>query len=458
MNWRKPLICGLLSLSGSNILSHLKQIKTYEFSTRAVINNRRQEKLHQVLLHAYHHVPYYHRILSDNGVVVEGRVCLEKFSNLPILTKDIIRQEGSALYSRDHQQRKCYLNTSGGSTGEPVTIVQDKHYDEWNIATKLYFNEMLGKEIGDAEIKLWGSVRDILAGSTSLKDRVINHLYNRKLVNCYHLGEKELYELIDLNNRFKPVAYWSYMEAALELARFLALKPRKFYAPRFIISTGGPLSEEVKTQIEAHVGCRVFDQYGSREVGGIACQCLQQQGLHTFPWWNLIEIIDENERPVENGTGRILVTTFENYSMPLIRYEIGDVATAGGYTCDCGRASFQLNRILGRTIGYFQKADGSRAHSHFIVQAMYYKDWIKRFQIIQDAIDHLLIRIECSENREMSTPDLDDITTKTRILMGKQCAVDFEFVESIKRSWSGKFMYTICKIDNGHSCGKSYEE
>ncbi len=446
MNWRRPLIHSLLYASGSKIPDNLKQIRKYEYAGREELDEMMRRKLERLLIHAYKNVPYYHEVLEQSGAMIHGKVNLERFSEIPILTKEIIRREGKNLYSRDYQSRRPYENTSGGSTGEPVRFIQDKEYDDWNIATKLYFNEVLGKELGQPEIKFWGSDRDILAGNLTVKDRLINVLYNRKFFNSYRLGEKEIKSLIGLNNRFKPKAYWAYMESAFELSNYLSRHELYFHPPEIVISTIGPLTDEVKGKIESNMSCKVYNQYGSREVGAISCQCKKQRSMHTFPWWNYVEILDERGKAVQNQEGRVIVTTFHNYSMPLIRYDIGDVAVAGGWGCDCGRNSMLLKKVVGRTLGYFKKADGSLAHSHFLVQALFFRGWIKRFLIIQDEIDHVLIKVQLNEDAEADNSDIEDITKKTKILMGESCQVDFDFVEEISRSASGKFVYTLCKV------------
>jgi phenylacetate-CoA ligase len=445
MNWRKPVIFSLLRLRGSHIPVYLEQMRRCESFSREGLETLRTDKLTCMLQHAYENVPYYHRILGEYDVVVDGRVRLENFTRLPLLTKDIMRREGTNLHAKDNDRRRTYPNTSGGSTGEPVEFVQDQRYDDWNNATKLYFNLVLGKAPGEPEIKFWGSDRDILAGNLAWKDRLINVLYNRRFFNSYRLGEQELQSLVDLNNRFRPAAYWSYMESALELARYLARRPQDFHSPRFVISTIGPLTEEVRSTIESQMRCPVYNQYGSREVGAIACQCKERKGLHAFPWWNHLEIVDDADQPLERGEGRVVVTTLENFSMPLIRYEIGDVAVAGGHGCPCGRQTFQIESVMGRTLGYFKKPDGSLAHSHFLVQALFFRDWVKRFQVVQDELDHVLIRVELA-GREAPQEDLEDVTRKTKVLMGSSCRVDFAFVDEIERSASGKYVYTLCKI------------
>jgi phenylacetate-CoA ligase len=243
MNWRKPVIYAMLYVGGSKIPQCLKTIKQLEFASREQIEEMTNEKLEKLLLHAYNNVPYYHRLLSECDVIRDGKVMLDNVSRIPVLTKEIIRAQGENLYSRDYKSRKPYDNTSGGSTGEPVRFIQDKEYDDWNIATKLYFNMVLGKDFGQPEIKFWGSDRDILAGNLTVKDRLINLLYNRKFFNSYRLGEKEIRELIDLNNRFRPRAYWAYMESALELSNYLSRHELYFHPPEIVVSTIGPLTD-----------------------------------------------------------------------------------------------------------------------------------------------------------------------------------------------------------------------
>lgn len=436
----------LLAASGSKIGPNLKKIWEFDSVSVDEIQRRSEQKLERLLLHAAEKVPYYRTLLHDCQVVVDDTVRLENFSSIPLLTKDIIRRQGKSLYADDYQHRSPFPNTSGGSTGEPVKFIQDKEYDDWNKATKIYFNAVLGKQLGDREIKFWGSDRDILEGTLGFKDNVINFLYNRKFFNSYQLNEQHLGDLIKLNNHFKPKAYWSYMESALELANYLSGSGVDFHSPGILISTIGPLTQEVKEKIESGMGCKVYNQYGSREVGVVACQCPEQKGLHTFPWWNHIEVIDPEGQPIKNESGRVIVTTLHNYSMPLIRYEIGDVAVMGDNDCSCGRKTVTLDSVIGRTLGYFRKDDGTLVHSHFIVQALFFHEWIQRFQVVQEQLNQIIIRIELKNGMVGNQADLLDIEKKTKVLMGNHCSVDIKFVDGIERSASGKFVYTVCKI------------
>jgi len=452
MNWRMPVIYALLYLTGSKIPANLRHIKSLEKMSYGELKLFQEDKLKKLLLHSYKNVPYYHRILREQDVIDEKEeINLDNFDRIPILTKDIIKREGENLYSKDYKKRKFYENTSGGSTGEPVKFIQDKYYDDWNIATKIYFNQILGKEIGEKEIKFWGSDRDIIMGNLKLKDRLMNYLYNRKFFNSYNLNEKTIDELIKLNNGFKPSCYWSYVDAAFEFSKIVLNKNIELFRPKFIITTIGPLFDDIRNVIEDAFKCPVYNQYGSREVGVIACQCKEKKHLHTFPWFNFVEVVDENNGSVgQGGEGKIVVTTLTNYSMPLIRYDIGDVAISAGFEkCNCGRNFFSLENVLGRTLGYFKKADGSLVHSHFIVQSIFFKDWIKRFQIIQKDFDLILLNIELRGGVDAAEHggDVGKIEERIKLSMGEDVRVEFGFVGEIEPSKSGKYLYTICEVE-----------
>lgn len=440
MNWRKPVIYLLLYISGSKIPKNLKEIERVEKFSEEQKKEYQIKKLKKLLIHAYKNVPYYKKVLKEAGVIKKNEVNLDNFNKIPILTKDIIRKEGENLYSKDHKERKFYKNTSGGSTGEPVEFLQDKYYDDWNFATKIYYNKILGKDLGEAEIKLWGCDTDIIYGGLDLKERIMNFLFNRKFFNCYKFGENDIKKLLELNNSFNPKSYWSYMEASVELAKYLSKNPVKFKSPKYIISTIGPLTEESRQLIKDNLKCKVYNQYGSREVSWIAAE--KEREMEVFFWSNLLEIKNKNQN-INKKEGSILVTNLNNFSMPLIRYEIGDVAEKGSSFFKEGEIEsfFSIKNVLGRTLGFFKKKDDSLVHSHFFVQQFFYRKWIDKFQIIQRDYELIECLIQGRENKKEMV-EMEKLFEK---LIGK-CEIKWKFVEEIKPMKNGKYLYTISKV------------
>ncbi len=440
INWRKPLILAGLTLSGSKIPRYLKEIERVSQLPRDEIVTYQKGELEKLLLHASEHVPYYHRVLPEAGVISNGKVHLENFSEIPVLTKDIIRKEGANLYSDDRVRRRYYHNTSGGSTGEPVAFIQDKEYNEWNIATKLFYNKMLGKELGDCEYKIWGSERDIFSGTIGFQNKLINLVYNRHFFNSYLITDAKLRELVVRWNEIKPRYVWSYVDSAFELAKFVAKTGCHLCPPERIIVTTGVLTEDTRTFIEKELDTKVYNQYGSREVGPIACECPKQSGLHAFDFFQFIELT--NLDPM--GHGNVTITNLRNYSMPLIRYEIEDTAKISGQLCPCGMQLSLIDSISGRTFNHFLLEDGTRVHGQYFVALFFFKDWVKKFQIIQQSYDKILCRVVTKDC--INESDIEDIKSKIRLVMGSNCEIEFDFVDEILPAKSGKYIYTICEV------------
>lgn len=370
--------------------------------------------------------------------MVNGKVRLENFQRIPVLTKEIIRKESKRLCSKDYKQRKPYENTSGGSTGEPVRFMQDLHYEQWNTANKLNFFSKLGKDTGEKEIKLWGSDRDILEGTAGIREKLISFLYNRTFLNTFDLTKNNFASYIKCIHDCKPVAIWAYYDSMQEIARYINKNNLKVHNPKVIVTTIGKLTEEMFEEIKtAFPRSKVVEQYGSREVGAIAVQYEEKGNLFLFPWSHHLEIIDENNTRIFNKEGRVCITPLENYTMPLIRYEIGDMGTENSFG---GKESFSLREISGRIFAHFIKEDGTLVHAQFFVTLMFYRDWVEKFEFIQRSVNDIQIRVKVKS--EIKKDDLLDIEEKIKRVMGENCTVNWDIVEQIQPAQSGKYLYT----------------
>ena len=453
MNWRKPVIYALLHLTGSKIPANLKCIKSLERLSQEELKIFQDNKLKELLLHSYKNVPYYHRILRDSDVIDENEnINLDNFDRIPILTKDIIRREGENLYSKDYQKRKYYTNTSGGSTGEPVKFIQDKYYDDWNIATKIYFKKFVEQDVGDKELRLWGSERDILEGKEKLSIRLRNWLYNRKELNSFKMSEKDVFEFVDKWNEFKPRWVEAYVQSVYEFGKFIRENDLNIYSPKGVLTSAGTLYPEMRGSIGDVFQCKVFNRYGSREVGGVACNCEKSDELHVAVWRSYIEILDANLNPIKTGEiGKIYITTLDNYSMPLIRYDIGDIAVRSeNEQCSCGRGMPLIKKIEGREISVFKTKEGKIVPGEFFIHfigVVFNKGFISKFQVIQK--DYYLIKIKVVILDKIGFENgKNEIINSIKKVMGQDCKVEFEFVDVIEPLESGKYLYTMSEIND----------
>jgi len=443
MNWRKPVITGLLKLSGSNIINNLNYAKSIQGLNSEQIKQVQSERLSGLLEYAAHHVPYYRDVCQKSEVIKDGKILLENFAKLPTLTKEIIRNNINSLQSDEKAKFKCYKNASGGSTGMPVELIQDKSYSDWNISNKLYYSYAVGKDIGEKELKLWGSEKDIFEGTIGLKSRLQNFVYNRHFLNSFRTSEKDLEDFVNEINLFRPKHIWAYVDSMYELAKYIEKKKLTVHSPNSIVLTAGTMYEAVREKIEKVMQpAVVYNQYGSREVGDIACECKARQGLHIFPHTHYLEVLNEKQEAVPPGEmGELVITLLTNFSMPLIRFRIGDTGILAERECSCGCKFPLLKKVSGRVTDHFTTGDGTLVHGEYFTHLFYHKNWIRKFQVVQKKKD--LIDISIVLEKEKSERDLKDIEEKIKIVMGKTCKVGFNFVEEILPSKSGKYLYTI---------------
>ena len=91
--------------------------------------------------------------------------------------------------------------------------------------------------------------------------------------------------------------------------------------------------------------------YAATELGGarIAIEC-QHGNLHCWPDHTLVEILDRNNNHCQPGEiGRVVVTNIINSLMPLIRYEIGDLASWSVQECSCSLSHWPIIHFHGRS-------------------------------------------------------------------------------------------------------------
>ena len=124
-------------------------------------------------------------------------------------------------------------------------------------------------------------------------------------------------------------------------------------------------------QKEAFVaqGIDAFQSYGTADVGAIAFECAQKEGMHIASGL-LLEIVDVNSGlAVDDGeTGEIVVTLFDQ-TYPLIRFGTGDLSKIMLEPCSCGLNAPRIAGWLGRT-GDAVKVRGMFVHPRQITDAL----------------------------------------------------------------------------------------
>ncbi len=430
----------LLKNASKDTYLALEDIKDKSKMSQDKLKEYADEKLKKLLMHAYNNVPYYTKVLKNAKVIDENNnVVLDNFDKIPILTKEILREEYENLKAKNLSEMKWYFNTSGGSSGEPARFIQSNIYSTYNVANKIFYKINIGAHIGGRELRLWGSERDILEGKEDPKILIRNKLYNRKEINMFKLYYPEIPIHLETWDKFKPEWVEGYVHVMIEFAKYALENKIKVHAPLGILCTAGTLDYNMRKTIEKAFNTKVYNRYGSREVGDIACEDNTNKGLRISVWNQKVEILDEKMKPT-NEMGKVFITNLNNYAMPLIRYEIGDMAFKGD-NWD------YIKNVSGRITSIFKTKDGGFFDGCYFRTILSYKDWIKQFQIIQkdyENIEYIFVRRD--KNYKMPQKEKDELTENVRKLLGENCIVTFKFVDKIEGLKSGKYLYTKSEI------------
>lgn len=413
----------------------------------AMDSNRAEECLQQslstMLLHCREQVPYYAKLMSgmSTGEIRSNpAACLEK---LPCLTKQLIRDNFDALKSKDLDKRKWFFNTSGGSTGEPIRLIQDREFADRTQAITMYFERLMGRHFGERVSRLWGSEREVLQGTRGLKSRLFAKLTNDSYMNAFMMTRAKMLEYLAELNRRPPKQIVAYAQSIYELAKFATAEGIEVVPQQSIVTSAGTLYDFMRSKIQEVFHCPVYNRYGSREVGFIASEVPGIDGLWVAPTGNYVEILDEWDWPLQAPhEGNIVVTCMTNFAMPLIRYKIGD---RGCLVPSGERAQQVLARVSGRVVDAFKTRNGTLIDGEYFTHLLYFRDWLRNFQVVQKDYDEILIRV-VADPLTLPSSELEEISAGARIVMGSECQVKFDFVDAIEPSPSGKFRYTMCEI------------
>lgn len=436
-------------VTGRRVLTRFNQLNRTQWLGRDELLALQHAKLQRLLEYVYRYIPYYRRTFDEVGFQPEQfRQDPLSFYKIPIITKEFMRDHVDEFMTTDPVIRKKLKSYStSGSTGEPFIFLEDYSYREGFIADLWRHLTWCGWELAEPHAYLWGQSHD-----TSLLHRLQGSLMDFSL-NCftgdaYNLSSENMEALVRQIRQYRPRLLFGYASSLFVFAQFIrerGLDDIKFHA---VYSSAEVLYPYQRELIEKTFGCKVFNRYGTIEIGGIACECEAHSGLHISVENCYVEILRDGQPVTDNQPGEIVVTNLNNYGFPFIRYQLKDVVQRLDEACSCGRQSPMLRSVQGRTVDIFRTADGRAVWGDFDSTLFEIKG-VKQFQIIQKAVDLILIRIVKDESFEDA--QLEKIRHATQKIMGDSTEIRFEFPQYIPISKSGKYRYALSELDESRS-------
>lgn len=368
-------------VTGSSVMSSLKEWRKIGKKSEEEIDKIATDNLRQLLRFAVDNVPYY----KDYNSFESGDV-YEWLSHFPVMRKSDIKNNLDSLLTED--KSKLIKFSSSGSSGVQGSIYMNKLELSRNRALNLFIWESVGYKIGMNILQTgMTSNRGFVKG---IKDK----LFLTDYVVAFNLSENSVISILNRYRGKKSDLFCGYA-SSLGVYAEIALK-NNIRDVRFdlAISWGDKLFDKYKRNIYDAFGCKVYETYGCSEglIVGIKADLdyfyIMSPHIH-------IEIVDIDGNPVPDGEmGYVLLTRLDGFSMPLIRYYVGDLAIKlpkEKYPDDRKMYFPLLERVIGRDTDVVKTESGKSMIVHFFTGIFEYCPEIKQFRVIQRDKDKMEI-------------------------------------------------------------------
>jgi phenylacetate-CoA ligase len=430
------------AVARSPLFRYWQELEDTQWLSQVDLERLQLARLQRLLHHAYQHVPFYRRRFEDAGLHPDHVHSLADLRRLPVLTRDDVRQHLAELVARDVPRQGLLLNATGGSTGQPVSFYQDQTYQTYKVAAKLRYRRWYGFQRGDKVAFLWGMDRDL--PDSGCRKRVSLALRRERWLNSFNVSSEKMLAFAQRLASWQPKVIIGYASSLQLFASFLKENGLDEIHPLAVESSAERLWDFQRTFVEEVFDCPVFNVYGSREFGPLAAECDRHTGLHAFTDLRVIEIVRNNQPVADGELGEVLVTNLTNFAMPLIRYQIGDLARPTSATCECGRGFPLLSEIVGRSSDIISTPDGHYIHGEFFTHLFYGVPGVRKFQVRQKALNDIEILIESDE--ELPSQFVDKLRAKITDLVGHEVRLTFRRVDNIPLTRSGKHRFTVSDV------------
>ncbi len=394
--------------------------------------------------HAAAHSPFLRELYEAHGITPESLRHADDLLRVPVLTKQMLREHADRILSEHADLRDVVRGATGGSTGVPTPYYHDTTW--WCRATAgaVRGDEWTGFRLGEREASVWGTP---LAESRfqRLRRTAGERARNLLFLAGFDLSPAVLSRKLDALYRFRPRLVTAYASLLRVVSEAIIASGRPPLHPRGVISTAEPLTRETRELVERAFGAPVFDRYGSRELGIVAQECSEHDGLHVVSPHVHVEI-DVDGRPARPGeSGRLLITLLDNHAFPMVRYEVGDLATAAGDApCPCGIGYPRIARVDGRSMDVLWTSAGGALSGAFFPHLMKEFSWVEAFQVVQDEAGAVEVRVVTAHE-----PGADDVATviePAREMLGS-LPVRVTRVRELERTPSGKVRVTQSRYE-----------
>jgi len=411
--------------------AQLDELLRNQALSRAEVLQKQQRDLADIVAFAAGNTAYYAEKFSS----FLGKA---RRHDLPILRKDDVTSRLDDLLARDADRSQVKIGHTGGSTGKPLAFWYDDYKHELMCAGMMRGFMMSGWRPGQKILNFWGARQDVAAGGVfgaNYRAQFGDLIAAEKTIAALEYSEARLHQWARCIQAWRPVLLYGYASAMSELARFIL--DNKMAMPRSLLgvySTAEVLNGWQRELMQQAFGCKVFNQYGCREVPNIAWEC-RHGHMHVCA-----DLVHLESIQIE-GEDRFLVTSLTNRLMPFIRYDIGDSGRLLDGECACGSPFPLMEMGMCRQNDLIRTRGGKHVHPAYFNRLLYGMTQIRQYQWVQQDLDRLTLNVVASAPLNVET--LATLRDSLRRDVDAEMRLEVNTLDEIPRTASGKHRFVI---------------
>lgn len=422
MNLRANLFWALDKLKGGPIKHHYEDLRDIfdNYGSEKVII-RLAKYLQDELNYATEHVAFYKKF--------KGATCLSDF---PVINKAIVRNNESLFLNPLFDKANLFKQETSGSTGMPFAVYQDPLKRKRATADTLYFSHIGKYELGNRLYfsRVWDK-ETTRSWFTCFKQ-------NWRIHDSSNLSEEKIEKfLFDLENDKSLKSVIVFASTLAAMVKYIVTKRKKTTAKvESFITLSESLDPTTKKLAKEIFGTTVISRYSDQELGIMAQQTTDSDEFILNIGSYYFEFLDlDEDKPAKIGQpGRIVVTDLFNHSMPLIRYDTGDIAIVQNTEdADIPR----LLTVEGRRVDFIYSTNGELVSPYVVNTPMHEFQDISQYQFIQNGEKEYKMLLNLRDGLKMFKRE-NDMLVMLRSFLGQDAYIDVEYVEEIPVLKSGK--------------------
>lgn len=424
---------------GRTFSTHAAEVDQTQWWSPSALLEFQRAQLRQ-LLAAAAAVPWHRQRLQGAGIDPASVELPADLPRLPMMTREDVRANGTALLSTA-RTGPLFSGSTSGTSGTPLSLYQDLH--AINRENAFIWRQLTWAGLRRGERRAWMR-GDMIVPAAQKQPPYwrFNRAENMLMLSSYHLSEAAAASYVDALAGFDPVVIQAYPSSIAFLAAWMAGGDRT-YAGRSlkgIVTSSETLTPEMRGEIEQAFGCRVFDWYGQGERVAAIGTC-EHGRHHLMTDYGFVELIPGDGA---SGLHELVGTGFNNRAMPLLRYRCGDYVrpAPAGARCECGRAFPLIEAIVGRNDDAVKLPDGrSIGRLDHVFKGL---SGILEAQIRQDAPDAVDILVVPGSGFDERMRER--LLANARERLGPDIALAVHVVDAVPRTRNGKLKGVVCNV------------